>query len=66
MAIFGYARVSTADQDLAIQDAALRAAGCTVIRAEKATGTKLTGRNELRKWLIPFATVRLAVDRLRI
>ena len=35
MAKFGYARVSTTDQDLSIQEAALRAAGCELIRAEK-------------------------------
>ena len=45
--IFGYARVSTFDQDLAIQEAALRDAGCTMIRAEKVTGTKREGRAEL-------------------
>jgi DNA invertase Pin-like site-specific DNA recombinase len=50
-AIYGYARVSTVDQDLGIQEAALRAAGCTVIRSEKGTGTKLTGRTELRTLL---------------
>jgi DNA invertase Pin-like site-specific DNA recombinase len=38
-AIYGYARVSTTDQDLAIQEAALKAAGCTVVRAEKVSGT---------------------------
>ena len=43
----GYARVSTTDQDLGIQEAALRAAGCDVIRAETATGTSRTGRTEL-------------------
>jgi DNA invertase Pin-like site-specific DNA recombinase len=47
MAIYGYARVSTTDQDLKIQQAALKAAGCTVIRAEKATGTTMDGRTEL-------------------
>ena len=36
MPIYGYARVSTLDQDLAIQRAALKAAGASVIRAEKA------------------------------
>ena len=45
--IAGYARVSTTDQDLGIQEAALRAAGCDVIRAEKATGTSRAGRTEL-------------------
>ena len=33
MTIYGYARVSTLDQDLGIQRAALKAAGCKVIRA---------------------------------
>ena len=45
--VYGYARVSTTDQDLSIQDAALRAAGCTVIRSEKVTGTTREGRSEL-------------------
>jgi DNA invertase Pin-like site-specific DNA recombinase len=43
----GYARVSTEDQDCAIQEAALRAAGCTVIRSEKKSGTSREGRTEL-------------------
>jgi DNA invertase Pin-like site-specific DNA recombinase len=42
------ARVSTIDQDLSIQKAALRAAGCDVIRAEKRSGTTTAGREELR------------------
>jgi DNA invertase Pin-like site-specific DNA recombinase len=49
--LYGYARVSTSDQDLSIQKAALRAAGCTVIRAEKATGTTRKGRTELETLL---------------
>ena len=40
---YGYARVSTLDQDLTLQRAALKAAGCEVIRAEKATGTRRDG-----------------------
>jgi DNA invertase Pin-like site-specific DNA recombinase len=48
MTVIGYARVSTADQDLSIQEAALKAAGATVIRAEKRSGTTTAGREELR------------------
>jgi DNA invertase Pin-like site-specific DNA recombinase len=48
LTIIGYARVSTTDQDLTIQESALRAAGCEVIRAEKRSGTSTEGRAELR------------------
>lgn len=47
MTLYGYARVSTTDQDLSLQEAALRAAGCQVVRAEKKTGTSRHGRAEL-------------------
>lgn len=48
MAAYGYARVSTLDQDLTVQRQALRAAGCSVIRAEKASGSRRDGRTELQ------------------
>ncbi|PZF77471.1 recombinase family protein [Aestuariivirga litoralis] len=46
--VIGYARVSTADQDLATQKAELKTAGCTVIRAEKVSGASREGRTELQ------------------
>ena len=48
MTVFGYARVSTFDQDLSLQEAALAAAGCEHVRFEKRSGTKRAGRTELR------------------
>ena len=48
MPLYGYARVSAIDQDLRLQRAALKAAGCEVIRAEKASGTRRDGRTELQ------------------
>jgi DNA invertase Pin-like site-specific DNA recombinase len=47
MALYGYARVSTTDQDLTLQERALRTAGCEVIRAEKVTAIRRDGRTEL-------------------
>lgn len=54
MPVFGYARVSSTDQDLSIQETALRAAGCEMVRAEKKSGTSTTGRTELQT-LMDFA-----------
>jgi DNA invertase Pin-like site-specific DNA recombinase len=48
MATIGYARVSTVDQDLGIQEEALRTAGCTVLRSEKRSGSTTEGRDQLQ------------------
>jgi DNA invertase Pin-like site-specific DNA recombinase len=48
MTVIGYARVSTTDQNLGIQEAALKAAGCDLIRSEKRSGTNTAGRDELQ------------------
>ena len=47
MTVIGYA-ASTIDQDLSIQKATLRAAGCKVIRAEKRSGATTASRRQLR------------------
>ena len=48
LTVYGYARVSTRDQDLIAQDAELRAAGCAKVFKEKISGAK-TDRPELAK-----------------
>jgi DNA invertase Pin-like site-specific DNA recombinase len=47
MTIYGYARVSTTEQDLTIQREALLKAGCELVREEKRSGTTRDGRQEL-------------------
>lgn len=68
MALYGYARVSTSDQDLTLQTQTLRTAGCEIIRAEKASGSSRTGRSELQlllEFLRPGDTLMVTrVDRL--
>lgn len=44
---YGYARVSTTDQDCTLQREALYAAGCTLVRSEQRSGTTTEGRAEL-------------------
>lgn len=48
MANVGYARASTTDQDVSIQIAALKVAGCDPIRSEKRSGSSVEGRVELK------------------
>lgn len=60
MPTYGYARVSSLDQDLAIQRAALKAAGAGVVRAETASGSRRDGLTELQ--VLP-ATDRLSAAR---
>ena len=48
MTVIGYVRVSTSDQNFEIQVAALKVAGCGVIRPEKRSGTTTSGRTELQ------------------
>jgi len=50
MAVYGYARVSTNGQDLALQEEALRAAVCTKIFAEKKSGAR-SDRPKLQRLL---------------
>lgn len=47
MARIGYARVSTADQDVGLQEARLASVGCSPIRSERISGASREGRDEL-------------------
>jgi DNA invertase Pin-like site-specific DNA recombinase len=48
---FGYARVSTIDQDCSLQEAQLIAAGCERVWSEKVSGSSRTGRTALSSLL---------------
>ena len=45
---YGYARVSSKDQDLSIQLQVLKDAGCDMIRSEKLSARSLNDREELK------------------
>lgn len=68
MARYGYARASTLEQDVSLQQATLRRAGCDVVRSEKVSGTSRKGRSELElllEFLRPGDTLIVTrVDRL--
>ena len=44
---YGYARKSSVQQSLSIQVAALKEAGCDIVRQEQGSGTTRNGRSEL-------------------
>ena len=46
--VWGYARVSTTDQDTSIQQTTLEAAGCFKVFAEQKSGTRRDGRTQLQ------------------
>jgi DNA invertase Pin-like site-specific DNA recombinase len=50
MAVYGYARVSSIDQDHPAGGTA-GPAGCDIVRAEKASGARREGRSELQMLL---------------
>lgn len=66
--LIGYARVSTIDQETAIQEAKLREAGCTLVRTERVSGRSRDGRSELEAILAFIrpgdALVVVKLDRL--
>jgi DNA invertase Pin-like site-specific DNA recombinase len=68
VATYGYARVSTSDQHVSLQEATLRAAGCNVIVTEVGSATSRTGRTELQRLLdfmrVGDAIVVTRIDRL--
>jgi DNA invertase Pin-like site-specific DNA recombinase len=62
LALLGYARVSTREQDLALQQKALREAGCTRVFSEKISGIKDT-RPQLAR-LMKSIVIVIRLDRL--
>lgn len=51
MALFGYVRVSGSEQNFALQEHVLHAAGCDAVLVEKANGTSRFGRTEFETLL---------------
>ncbi|TWB09309.1 DNA invertase Pin-like site-specific DNA recombinase [Nitrospirillum amazonense] len=68
MATYGYARASTLDQDVTLQEARLHQAGCDAVRSEKVSGASRAGRSELAlllQFLRPGDTLMVTrIDRL--
>ncbi|MCR9061334.1 MAG: recombinase family protein [Rhodobacteraceae bacterium] len=63
--LIGYARVSTDDQDLTVQKAALERDGCAIVFEEKRSGTKRAARSQLELALkVLVAGDKLVVTRL--
>ena len=51
MTMYGYARVSTSEQNLTLQTETLTQYGCEMIRSEKVSGTSTDNRHELNTLL---------------
>ena len=68
MTTYGYARVSSLDQDASLQEDALIKAGCDAVRSEKVSGSSRAGRQELETlltFLRPGDTLMVTrIDRL--
>ena len=55
MAVYGYARVSTDDQDTAIQVAALKAAGCSIVVKRRSLERAATDERSLKRFSLSCA-----------
>ncbi len=65
MSRYGYARVSSTDQDRALQEARLREAGCKVIRAERVSEKAQRDDQRRRSKIRQNASIRSGSTRLR-
>jgi predicted site-specific integrase-resolvase len=59
--LVGYARVSTQEQDLALQLDALQGAGCAKLSEEKASGAQREQRHPFRQFGVIMSCPHMAV-----
>lgn len=62
MALIGYARVSTTDQNTYTQVERFRAAGCEIVRMEKVSKRSREGRTSLRRSSTSSGPVTLSLS----